>query len=110
MIYFLWKCLIYLCNFQVGFRVWVTRRVRITLRVRVWKYFPTHVWVRVTRRVKFIPCGCGYGWPLPVGYVPVAISNGEGSVDQAKVSLLSATFCMHVGFRRGVGANVGFHS
>ena len=110
MIYFLWECLIYLCNFRVGFRVWVTRRVRITRRVRVWKYFPTHVWVRVTRRVKFIPCGCGYGWPLPVGYVPVAISNGEGSLDQAKVSLLSATFCMHVGFRRGVGVNVGFHS
>jgi hypothetical protein len=29
--------------------------------------------VRVTRRVKF--CGCGYGWALPVGYVPVAILN-----------------------------------
>jgi len=28
--------------------------------------------VRVTRRVKFTPYGCGYGWPLPVGFVPVA--------------------------------------
>ena len=62
-----------LCNSRVCLRVWVTRRVQITRRVRVWKYFPTRVRVRVTRRIKFTPCGCGYGWPLPVGFVPVAI-------------------------------------
>jgi hypothetical protein len=28
---------------------------------------------RVTRRVKFSPNGYGYGWALPIGYVPVAI-------------------------------------
>jgi hypothetical protein len=35
--------------------------------------FFTRMWVRVTRRVKFYGCGYGYGWALPVGYVPVAI-------------------------------------
>ena len=35
--------------------------------------------VRVTRRVKFNPNGYGYGWPLPDGYIPVAIpTRGRG--------------------------------
>jgi hypothetical protein len=35
--------------------------------------FFTRMWVRVTQRVKFCGCEYGYGWALPVGYVPVAI-------------------------------------
>ena len=33
--------------------------------------------VRVTRRVKFNPNGYGYGWPLPDGYIPVAIPSED---------------------------------
>jgi hypothetical protein len=65
----------YLCNSRVCCRVRVTRRVEFTRRVRVWNYFPTRVHLRVTRRVKFSPNGYGYGWALPIGYVPVAIST-----------------------------------
>jgi hypothetical protein len=63
----------YLCNSRVCCRVRVTRRVEFTRRVQVWNYFPTRVHSRVTRRVKFSPNGYGYGWALPIGYVPVAI-------------------------------------
>jgi len=35
--------------------------------------FYTRVRVRVSRWIKFRPHGCGYGWPLPVGYVSIAI-------------------------------------
>ena len=31
--------------------------------------------IRITRRVKFRLRGCGYGWPLPISYIPVAISR-----------------------------------
>jgi hypothetical protein len=51
------------------------RTVEFTRRVRVWNYFPTRVHSRVTRRVKFSPNG--YGWALPIGYVPVAIVTYE---------------------------------
>jgi hypothetical protein len=55
--------------------MFITRSVRITRRVRVWNYFFTRIWVRVTQRVKFCECGYGYGygWTLPIKYVPVAI-------------------------------------
>jgi hypothetical protein len=65
--------LIFLGNFRVCYRVRIIRRMRITRRVRVWSYFFTCMQIRVTRRVKFCRCGYGYGWTLPVGYVPVAI-------------------------------------
>jgi hypothetical protein len=71
MIYFCMWLFDFLGNFRVCYRVRVTRRVRITRRVQVWNYFFTRIRVRVTRQVKF--CGYGYGWALPVGYVPVAI-------------------------------------
>jgi hypothetical protein len=68
----------YLCHSRVCCRVRVTRRVEFTRQVRVWNYFPTRVHSRVTRRVKFSPNG--YGWALPIGYVPVAIVTPDASV------------------------------
>ena len=77
MIYFSCECLIFICNTRVWFRVWVTRRVKITRRVWVWNHFLTRMRVRVTRRVKFNPNGYGYGWSLPVGFIPVAIPSAD---------------------------------
>jgi hypothetical protein len=72
--------LIFLGNFRVCYWVRVTRRVRINRRVRVWNYFFIRMRVRVTRRVKF--CGYGYGWALPVGYVPVVILRRDEQARQ----------------------------
>jgi hypothetical protein len=69
-----WK-LLYFYWTRVYFRVWNTRRVRITRRVRVRNEFLTRLLSRVTRWNRFWPGGCGYGWPVPIGYVPVAIPS-----------------------------------
>ena len=71
--------------------MWVTRRVKITRRVWVWNHFLTRMRVRVTRRVKFNPNGYGYGWPLPDGYIPVAIPSCGSTVKGSTVQTVIRT-------------------
>jgi hypothetical protein len=75
----------YLCNSRVCCRVRVTRRVEFTRRVLVWNYFPTCVHLWVTRRAKFSPNG--YGWALPIGYVPVAIFIRANTTCSPKINI-----------------------
>jgi hypothetical protein len=88
-----WNYLLFLCDkvrlfmqSRVCCRVRVTRRVEFTRRVRVWNYFPTRVHSRVTRWVKLSPNGYGYGWALPIGYVPVAIVSCDFSDKNKSIS------------------------
>ena len=67
--------------------------------------------VRVTRRVKFNPNGYGYGWPLPDGYIPVAIpTRGAGFAMQATSWAVPQMRCGPVAIYGGDWGNKQPHS